>query len=113
MIHIMEEFLDPATSVTYTLTFKALGWEAHSLSVSDTYISEGETFNIVPVSSDSVNVEVITNKQESLKLGLASSHSSREMSEEFDPDVCEYTVKAAYEDENVAISAIPMDENSL
>lgn len=114
MIHIMEEFLDPVTSVTYTLTFKALELGSSSLSVSDTYISEAETFNIVPVSSDSVNVEVITNKQESSETRLSELLiAPGEMNEEFDPDVYEYTVEAAYEDENVAISAIPMDENSV
>lgn len=114
MIHIMEEFLDPVTSVTYTLTFKALELGSSSLSVSDTYISEAETFNIVPVSSDSVNVEVITNKQESSETRLSELLiAPGEMNEEFNPDVYEYTVEAAYEDENVAISAIPMDENSV
>lgn len=114
MIHIMEEFLDPSQSVTYTLTFKALELGTSSMSVSDTYISEAETFNIVPVSSDSVSVEVITNKQESSETRLSELLiAPGTMSQEFDPDVYEYTVEAAYEDENVAISAIPMDENAV
>ena len=114
MIHIMEEFLDPVQSVTYTLTFKALELGYSALGVSETYISEAETFNIVPVSSDSVNVEVITNKQESSETRLSELLiAPGTMNEEFDPDVYTYTADAAYEDETVAISAIPMDENAI
>ena len=114
MIHIMEEFLDPVQSVTYTLTFKALELGNSALSVSETYISEAETFNIVPVSSDSVSVEVITNKQESQETRLSELLiAPGSLNEEFNPDVYEYTAEAAYADETVAISAIPMDENAV
>ena len=114
MIHIMEEFLDPMNDVTYHLTFKALEVGSSNLGVSETFISEAETFNVVPVSSDSINMEVITNKQESTETRLSELLvAPGTMQETFDPDTYEYTVDAAYEDEAVAVSAIPMDENAV
>ena len=114
MIHIMEEFLDPVDSITYNLTFKALEVGNSSLQVSETFISEAETFNVVPVSSDSVSMEVITNRQESTETRLGELLvAPGTMNETFDPDEYEYTVDAAYEDEAVAVSAIPMDENAV
>ncbi len=114
MIHIMEEFLDPVGDITYNLTFKALEVGNSSLQVSETFISEAETFNVVPVSSDAVSMEVITNRQESTETRLGELLvAPGTMNETFDPDVYEYTVDVAYEDEAVAVSAIPMDENAV
>lgn len=114
MIHIMEEFLDPVTTMTYTLNFKALELGTSVLSVSDTYISQAETFDVIPVSSDSISVEVVTNHQESSETRLDQLLvAPGELNEPFSPDVYEYTAQVAYEDENAAVSAIPMDENAV
>ena len=114
MIHIMEEFLDPVSTMTYTLTFKALEPGTSSLSVSDTYISQAETFAVIPVSSDSISVEVVTNQQESRETRLSDLLiAPGTLNEQFSPDVYEYTAQVGYADESAAISAIPMDENAV
>ena len=113
-LHIMEDFTEPVNSVTYTLKFRALEVGDCMLGVSETYISEAETFNIVPVSSANMTVTVITNRQESAEARLKELLvAPGSMNESFDSDVYIYTVKAAYEDENVAVSAIPADENAV
>lgn len=114
MIHIMEEFIDPMSTVTYELKFKALEVGSSDLSVSDTYISEAETFNVVSVTSDSTNVEVVTNRQESSESRLSELLiAPGEMNEVFDPDTYTYTATVFADDETAAISAIPMDENAV
>lgn len=114
MIHIMESFLDPVNEKTYTLTFKALEVGRSDLGVSDTYIEDAETFSVISVSSDNIGIEVVTNKQESAETRLSQLLVSPGiMDMEFDPDTYTYTIDTAYEDETVAISAIPMDENAV
>lgn len=114
MIHIMESFLDPVNEKTYTLTFKALEVGQSDLGVSDTYIEDAETFSVISASSDNIGMEVVTNKQESAETRLSQLLvSPGTMNVEFDPDTYTYMVDTAYEDETVAISAIPMDENAV
>lgn len=114
LLHIKEEFLDGTVEAVYNLTFKALETGAATISVYDTLIEESETFALVDVVNRQLTIEVATNRSESAECHLSNLLiAPGQLNQEFNPEVYEYTAEVPYENDAVAISAIPADENAV
>jgi len=114
VVHIMDTFDEGSQLAEYELTFKALEVGESDIDLYDTYIEELENLNFLEAATTKATINITEDDSQSEEARLSDLLvDPGELNTDFDPNTFEYSVDVAEEDEMIALSAIPMEEDSV
>jgi len=114
VVHIMDTFDEGSQTAEYEFTFKALEVGESDIDLYDTYIEELENVNFLEAATTKATVTIAEDTSQSGEARLSDLLvDPGELNMDFDPNTFEYSVDIAEEDEMIALSAIPMEEDAV
>lgn len=114
VVHIMDAFDEGSQVAEYELTFKALEVGTSEVDLYDTYIEELENLNFLEAATTKATITIAEDTSQSGEARLSDLLvAPGDLDKDFDPNTFEYSVDVAGEDETIALSAIPMEEDSV
>lgn len=113
-LHIAQKFAEGKTEAEYVIRMKALEVGTSDFKVHDAYIIDAENSNYMKIKQSRASIEIIKNETEASNATLSELLVvPGTLDKDFQPDVYEYSIKVAYDVEELILSAIPMDEESV
>lgn len=113
-LHITEQFTEGVKEAVYEIRMKALEVGESDFKVYDTYVENYQNSNYMKINQTTAGIEITKNETEPSNATLSELLIvPGDLDKEFQPNVYEYSMKVAYDVEELIISAIPQDENSI
>lgn len=113
-LHIAEQFEEGVTEAVYVIRMKALEVGSTEFKVYDAYGQDSENSEYKQIKQARASIEITANETEASNANLSELLVvPGTLEKEFKPDVYEYSIKVAYDVEELILSAIPADEESV
>lgn len=113
-LHIADQFEEGVTEAVYVIRMKALEVGSTEFKVGDAYIVDAKSSDYMKVKQSRASIEITANETEASNAALSELLvMPGTLDKEFRPDVYEYSIKVAYDVEELILSAIPVDEESV
>ncbi|WP_455716855.1 cadherin-like beta sandwich domain-containing protein [Anaerosporobacter sp.] len=113
-LHIAEQFGEGVTEAVYVIRMKALEVGSSDFKIYDAYSIDEEDSNYMKIKKASAGIEIIKNETEPSDATLSELLVvPGTLDKEFSPDTHEYSINVAYDVEELILSAIPADEESV
>ena len=113
-LHIADKFVEGVTEAVYVIRMKALEVGSPEFKVYDAYSAESENSKYMKINQAQASIEITTNPSEASNANLSQLLVvPGTLDKDFRPDVYEYSMKVAYDVEELILSAIPVDEESV
>lgn len=113
-LHIAEQFEEGLTEAVYVIRLKALEVGSTEFKVYDAYSQDSENSEYKQIQQATASIEITANEAEASNAALSELLvMPGTLDKEFRPDVYEYSIKVAYDVEDLILSAIPADEESV
>lgn len=113
-LHITNQFAEGATEAVYVIRMKALEVGYADFKVHDAYSIDAENSSYMKIKQTSASIDITKNETEVSNATLSELLvMPGTLDKEFRPDVFEYSMKVAYDVEELILSAIPESEESV
>lgn len=113
-LHIAEQFEEGITEAVYVIKMKALEVGFSDFKVYDAYSLDDDDSNYMKIKKASASIEIVKNETGASNATLSELLvMPGTLDKEFSPDIHEYSIKVAYDVEELILSAIPADEESV
>lgn len=113
-LHIADKFVEGVTEAEYVIKMKALEVGFTDFKVYDAYSADSDNSEYMKIKQAGARIEITTNESEASNANLSELLVvPGTLDKEFSPDVYEYSMKVAYDVEELILSAIPVDEESV
>nr|WP_294491201.1 cadherin-like beta sandwich domain-containing protein [uncultured Anaerosporobacter sp.] len=113
-LHITDQFAKGATEAVYVIRMKALEVGSADFKVHDAYSIDAENSSYMKIKQTSASIDITKNETEISNATLSDLLvMPGTLDKEFQPEMFEYSMKVAYDVEEVILSAIPESEESV
>lgn len=113
-LHITVQFAKGATEAVYVIRMKALEVGSADFKVHDAYSIDAENSSYMKIKQTSASIDITKNETEISNATLSDLLvMPGALDKEFQPEMFEYSMKVAYDVEEVILSAIPESEESV
>lgn len=113
-LHITDQFAKGATEAVYVIRMKALEVGSADFKVHDAYSIDAENSSYMKIKQTSASIDITKNETEISNATLSDLLvMPGALDKEFQPEMFEYSMKVAYDVEEVILSAIPESEESV
>lgn len=114
ILHIADQFEEGVKEAVYVIKMKALEVGSSEFKVYDAYSEESESSTYRKIEQAKASIEISKNETEASNANLSELLvMPGTLDKEFSPDIYEYSIKVAYDVEELILSAIPVDEESV
>lgn len=114
ILHISDQFEESVKEAVYVIKMKALEVGSTEFKVYDAYSEESESSTYRKIEQAKASIEISKNETEPSNATLSELLVvPGTLDKEFRPDIYEYSIKVAYDVEELILSAIPTDEESV
>lgn len=113
-LHIADKFTEGVTEAVYVIRMKALEVGSTEFKVYDAYSQDSENSEYMKIKQAQSSIDITANESEASDANLSELLVvPGTLDKEFRPDIYEYSMKVAYDVEELILSAIPVDEESV